>query len=71
MSALRTILSASGEVMAPDITMWRIRSRVLLDKLVTLVAAVLAVSLIVGYQVLGRRYQVLGRRGSRASSRNH
>jgi len=62
MSALRTILSAIAESMAPDGTMVKMRFRVTLDMLTTLAVTVLAIGLGIGYQVLGRR-------GARGSSR--
>jgi hypothetical protein len=54
MNALRTILSALGESMAPDGTMAKMRVRTTLDMLLTLAVTVLAVALTVGYQVFGR-----------------
>ena len=54
MSALRTIVSAVADWMAPDGTLVRMRFRTTLDTLVTLAVAVLAVGLAVGYQLVGR-----------------
>jgi hypothetical protein len=54
MNALRTILSALGESMAPDGTMAKMRVRTTLDMLLTLAVTLLAVALTVGYQVFGR-----------------
>lgn len=54
MSALRAVLSAVVESMTPDATLTRMRFRTTLDMLVTLVVAVLAVVLTIGYQVVGR-----------------
>ncbi len=54
MSALRTIISAVADSMAPDGTLVRMRFRTTLDTLVTLAVAVLAVGLAVGYQLVGR-----------------
>ncbi|MEA2026395.1 MAG: hypothetical protein U9O18_06870 [Chloroflexota bacterium] len=52
MSALRTILSGMGEGMTPDGTLVRARMRVTLDMIVTLLVSIMAVGLIVGFQVL-------------------
>lgn len=54
MNALRTVLSALGESMAPDGTMTKMRMRTTLDLLLTFAITVLAVALTVGYQVFGR-----------------
>jgi hypothetical protein len=54
MNALRTILSALGESIAPDGTMAKMRVRTTLDMLLTLAVTLLAVALTVGYQVFGR-----------------
>jgi hypothetical protein len=52
MSALRTIFSGIAEGMAPDGTLVRVRLRLSLEHLVTLVVTVMAVGLAVAYQVL-------------------
>jgi hypothetical protein len=54
MTALRTIVSAVLEAMAPDGTMTRMRFRTSLDMLLTLGITVLAMVLALGYQVVGR-----------------
>jgi transcriptional regulator GlxA family with amidase domain len=54
MTALRTILSAFADAMAPDGMILRMRFRTTLDMLVTTAITVLAVVLAVGYQVIGR-----------------
>ena len=54
MTALRTIFSAVADSMTPDGTMVRMRTRTTLDMVVTLATTILAVVLIVGFQVLGR-----------------
>ena len=52
MSALRTILSGMAEGMTPDSTLVHARMRVTLDLIVTLLVSILAVGLIVSFQVL-------------------
>lgn len=54
MTALRTLLSAFTETMAPDGRLVRLRFRATLDLLLTAGITILAVALAVGFQVLGR-----------------
>lgn len=54
MTALRTVLSAVFEAMAPDGTMTRMRARMSLDLIVTIAATLLAMVLAIGYQLVGR-----------------
>ena len=54
MSTIFAIVGAVVETLAPDGTMAKVRARTIMDILITLLAALLAVVLIVGYQVLGR-----------------
>jgi hypothetical protein len=54
MSVLRVILSAIGEIWAPDPTYVKNRVRISVDHLLTVGITLLAVALAVGYQVLGR-----------------
>jgi len=60
MTALRTIVSAVIEGMTPDGTMTRMRFRTSLDMLLTLGFTVLAMVLVVGYQVIGRWARLTG-----------
>ncbi len=66
MSAFRKLPSAVTGAMAPDRTSTSLRLRTSLDMLLTLAMAVLAVVLVIGYQVLGR----LGSGGSSGSDRS-
>ena len=54
MTALRTLLMAISDAMAPDGRFLRMRFRTRLDMLVTAFVTLLAVVLAVGYQVIGR-----------------
>jgi hypothetical protein len=54
MRAFRTIIAAVADSMAPDGTLMRLRLRTTFDNLVTLLVAVLAIGLAVGYQLVGR-----------------
>lgn len=54
MAALRTLVSAVAEGMAPDATTTRLRFRATLDIILTAAITVLAVALALGYQVIGR-----------------
>lgn len=54
MSAIIAIVGAIAETLTPDGTMVKVRARMTVDMLVTLLTALLAVVLVVGYQVLGR-----------------
>lgn len=54
MSVLRTILSGYTDAMAPDGTMVRLRLRSVLELLLTIGIAVLAIVLAVGYPIVGR-----------------
>ena len=51
---LTPIVGAIAETLTPDGTMVKVRARMTVDMLVTLLTALLAVVLVVGYQVLGR-----------------
>jgi hypothetical protein len=54
MSAFRTIIVVVADSMAADGRLMRLRVRTTLDTLVTLLVAVLAIGLAVGYQLVGR-----------------
>lgn len=52
MNTLRTIVSGLIEGMAPDGTLVKVRLRITLDALLTLLVSIIAIGLTVGYQVL-------------------
>ena len=54
MNAISALVGAVAETLTPDGTMVKVRARMTVDMLITLLTTVLAVVLIVGYQVLGR-----------------
>lgn len=54
MSAFRGVLMGIADSLTPDGTMTRNRARVTLDMVLTIVIALMAVALAIGYQVLGR-----------------
>jgi hypothetical protein len=54
MSPLKQVAGAVAESMTPDSTIHRVRFRITLDRLLTLAITVLAITLVIGYQVLLR-----------------
>jgi hypothetical protein len=54
MSVLRVVLSAIGEIWAPDPTLVKNRVRISVDHLLTVGITLLAIGLAFGYQLLGR-----------------
>jgi hypothetical protein len=52
MKALRAMLLSAGETLAPDSTLLRIHLRARIDLLLTLLVAMMALGLSLGYQLL-------------------
>jgi hypothetical protein len=66
MSRIRALASASRGTLSPRSAAFRVQVRLSLDLLLTLAVVVVAISLVVGYQVVRRRGASPDRTGERS-----